>query len=79
MFKSKIFLTCAVPNAMAILLAPKYQIIYINPLYGEERKNSLNFLFTKFNQIMVHPIKLSNKLSQKKVIQYISFVNANEF
>ena len=37
MFKSKIFLTCAVPNAMAILLAPKYQIIYINPLYGEER------------------------------------------
>ena len=79
MFKSKIFLECAIPNSMGILLAPKYQIIKINGLYGKERENSIYHLFNKFDQIVVHPIKLSNLSSQKKVLQYISFQNANEF
>ena len=79
MFKSNIFLECAIPNSMGILSASKYQIIKINALWGKQRKNSLNYLFNKFDQIVVHPIKLSNLLSQKKVIQYINFQNANEY
>ena len=63
MFKSNIFLECAIPNSMGILSASKYQIIKINALWGKQRKNSLNYLFNKFDQIVVHPIKLSNLLS----------------
>ena len=79
MFKSKIFLECAIPNSFGILLAYKYQIIKINALWGKQRENSINYLFNKFDQIVVHPIKLSNISSQNKVIQYISFLNSNEY
>ena len=79
MFKSKIFLECAIPNSFGILLAYKYQIIKINALWEKQRENSINYLFNKFDQIVVHPIKLSNISSQNKVIQYISFLNANEY
>ena len=79
MFKSKIFLECAIPNSFGVLLSSKYEIIQISALWGKQRKNWINYLFKKFNQIVIHPIKLSNKLAQKKVSQYISFLNANEF
>ena len=79
MFKSKIFLECAIPNSMGILLASKYQIIKIKPLWKKERENSINYLYNKYDQIVVHPIKLSNLASQINVTQYISFVNAIEY
>ena len=79
MFKSKIFLECAIPNSMGILLASKYQIIKINTLWEKERENSINYLYNHSKQIMVHPIKLSNLTAQKKVNQYISFLNAKEY
>ena len=79
MFKSKIFLECAIPNSMGILLASKYQIIKIDALWEKQRENSINYLYNKSKQIMIHPIKLSNLTTQKKVNQYISFLNAKEF
>ena len=79
MFKSKIFLECAIPNSMGILLSSKYQIIKIKPLWKKERENSINYLYNKYDQIVVHPIKLSNLSSQINVTQYISFVNAIEY
>ena len=39
-----------------ILLASKYQIIYIDPLGGEDRKRAINFLFSRNDQITIHPI-----------------------
>ena len=79
MYKSKIFLECAIPNSMGILLSSKYQIIIINALWNEERKEAINYLFSKFNQITVHPIKLSEKKSRTKVRQYIYFINSDEY
>ena len=79
MYKSKIFLECAIPNSMGILLAPKYQIITINPLWGNQRNNVINYLFTKFDQVMIHPIKFSNKTYQIKIIEYVSFLKAKDF
>ena len=38
MYKSKLFLECAVPNSMGIILAPKYQYIYFNGLWKNKRK-----------------------------------------
>ena len=79
MFKYKIYLECAVPTSMGILFTSKYEIITISALWGKERKYSIIYLFKKFDRIMFHPIKLSNKLAQKKVIQFISFISASEF
>ena len=79
MFRNKIFLECAVPVSMGILLSIKYQIIKITILAGEERKKAINYLFSVSNQIMIHPIKLSNIISRIKMIQYIIFINANEY
>ena len=79
MYKSKIFLECALPNSMEILLSSKYQIIIINALWHKERKRAINYLFSEFNQITVHPIKLSEKKSRTKVRQYIYFINSNEY
>ena len=60
MFKSKIFLECAIPNSMGILFSSKYEIIRISALWEKERENWINYLFKKFDQIVIHPIKLSN-------------------
>ena len=37
MIKSKIFLECAVQAIFSIISAPKYHIIYIRSLWGDER------------------------------------------
>ena len=79
MYKSKVFLEYSIPNSMAILLALKYQIIYIRPLWGKNRNSSINFLYSESSQITVHPIKLSNKTTKTKLIQYKDFINANEY
>ena len=64
---------------MGILFSSKYEIIRISALWEKERENWINYLFKKFDQIVIHPIKLSNISAQKKVIKYISFLKANEF
>ena len=79
MFQFKLFLECAIPVSMGILLSPKYQIIKITILGGKEREKAINYLFSYSNQIMIHPIKLSNIKSRRKVIQYIVFINAKEY
>lgn len=79
MFNSRIFLECAIPSSMAILLSSKYQIIYIEALWGNKRKEVIKFLYTKFDQITIHPVKFSNKTTKNKVSQYIYFINAIEF
>lgn len=79
MYKSKLFLECAVPSTFGILLLPKYQIIYFKGLYGKERKNSINYLIKDYKQITIHPIKFSNKYLRKQVNKYIYFINAIGF
>ena len=76
MFKSRIFLECAVPTSMGILSTHSYQIIYLNALWKEERKNVISYLYSKFNQITIHPIKFSFSNNQKNVNKYIFFINA---
>ena len=79
MYKSRIFLECAIPNSMGILLSPKYQIVFISALWENERKKVINYLHSKFNPVMIHPIKYSNETSRKKVLQYIYFINSNDY
>ena len=79
MYNLKIFIECAVPISIGSLLLPKYQLIYINPLGGEDRKKVVNFLYSNYNQITIHPTKFSNTTLQNKVKRYISFINAIEF
>ena len=78
-YKSKIFLECAIPNSFGILSAIKYQIVIIEALWEDKRKKVINYLYSKNNQIAIHPIKLSYKLSRKKLLEYIFFVNSNEY
>ena len=79
MFNSKIFLECAVPTAMAIILLNKYQIINIKALWNDERKNVIYYLKKAFNQITIHPIKFSNIYFQNEINKYIYFINAKEY
>ncbi len=78
-YESKIFLECAIPNSFGILSAKKYQIIFNKALWGNQRKNTIDYLYSKFEPITIHPIKLSNIISRKKLLQYIFFVNSNEY
>ena len=79
MFHLKIFLECAVPTAMGIILYNKYQLINIRPLWGKQRNNVINHLQTNYDEITIHPIKFSNKINQEEVNKYIFFMNAKEF
>ena len=79
MFNSKIFLECAVPTAMAIILLNKYQIINIKALWNDERKNVIYYLKKAFNQITIHPIKFSNIYFQNEINKYIYFINNKEY
>jgi hypothetical protein len=79
MYNSKIFLECAVPTAMAIVLFHKYQLINIRALWEDERKNVINYLKKTFNQITIHPIKFSNIDFQNEINKYIYFINAKEY
>lgn len=79
MFNYKLFLECTIPTSFALLLASNYQIINIEALWGKQREKAINFLYSRDDQITVHPIKLSNKTALKKVYQYIYFINAKEY
>ena len=79
MYKSKIFLECAVPSSFGILLNKEYQLIYLRALFGQNRKKAINFLIKDYRQITIHPIKFKNIFFKKEVIQYISFINAKEY
>ena len=79
MYKSKIFLECAIPTTMGIIKSKEYQLIYFKPFYREERKKIINYLKKDFRQITIHPIKFSNKYNQKQVNRYIYFTNAKEY
>ena len=79
MYDSKLFLECVVPTSMAIILSKKYQLIYFKELWGEERKEAINYLHNAFHKITVHPIKFSENDNKIKVEQYIFFINAKEY
>ena len=79
MYNSKIFLECAVPTSMGIILYKKYQLIFFRGLWGSERKEAINYLKKAFDQITVHPIKFSQIENKIKVELYIFFTNAKEY
>ena len=79
MYNSKIFLECAVPTSFGILLNKEYQLIFIHALWGRERRNAINTLLKESLQITIHPIKFFNSYFQKKVNQYIYFIEAKEY
>ena len=76
MYNSKIFLEIAVPTTHIILSSKKYQIVYYEGLWGEDRKNAINNLYKHYKEISIHPIKFSNYDLQVKVNNYIYFTNA---
>ena len=79
MLKSKIFLECGVQAIFGIISAPKYHIIYLRALWGDERKMFINALHDEFKQITIHPIKFSNDAHKEAVRKYNYFINANDF
>ena len=79
MYKSKIFLECAVPTSLAILLSNKYQIIFIRALWNEERKEVKKYLYSQYNQISIHPIKFSNQTAKIFVNKYIDVIMAIDY
>lgn len=79
MYKSKIFLECAVPSSFGILLNKEYQIIYLRALFGQDRKKAINFLIKDYRQITIYPIKFKNIFFKKQVTQYIYFINAKQY
>ena len=79
MYFHKIFLECAVPTSMGIILRPKNQLIYFSGLWGKKRKYAIDYLHRNFLQITIHPIKFSNIEYQKKVELYIYFIGAKEY
>lgn len=79
MYKSKIFLECAVPTSLAILLSNKYQIIFIRALWNEERKEVKKYLYSQYNQISIYPIKFSNQTAKIFVNKYIDVIMAIDY
>ena len=79
MYKYRIFLECAIPNSFGILHAHKYQIIDIYPLWEIEREKAIDYLYSKYDQISFHPLKLSNEESRRKLSQYIFFISACDY
>jgi hypothetical protein len=79
MYKTRTFLECAVPTAMAIILSKEYQLIYLKGLWGDERGKAIFYLKKDFKQITIHPIKFSNISHQSEVNRYIYFTNAKEY
>ena len=79
MYEGNVFLECAVHAIFAIISAPKYQAIYIRPLWLHERKRAIKVLQSEFQQIFIHPIKFSNDKNKEEVNKYNYFINANEF
>ena len=79
MLKQKIFLECAVQSIFAIISAPKYHIIFLRALWGNERAKCINVLHDEFKQISIHPIKFSNDNHKEAIRKYNYFINANDF
>ena len=79
MYGAKIFLECAIPDSFAIMSAPKYQIIYVRPIWANERENVFNILHKEYQQFSIHPIKFSSKEAKQVVNKYNYFINANDF
>ena len=79
LYKSKIFLECAVPTTLSIILSKEYQIINFRGLWRKERNNVVEYLYKKFNQITIHPIKFSNIKYRNLVNLYNYFIKAKEF
>lgn len=78
-YKSNIFLECAVPNAMGIILLKEYQIIHFVGLWAKDRNNVVEYLHKKYNQITIYPIKFSNIRYRTIINSYNYFINAEEF
>ena len=79
MYKSKIFLECAVPTTLGIILSKEYQLIHFIGLWGKERNNVVEYLHKKYNQITIHPIKFSQIRFRNLVNLYSYFIKAEEF
>jgi hypothetical protein len=79
MYNSKIFLECAVASAMGIMLYKEYQLIYFKGLWEDERNNPIDYLYKKYNQIVIHQIKFSNIKYQNKINLYNYFMKAEDF
>ena len=58
---------------------PKYHIIYLRALWGNERKRNINVLHEEFKQISIHPIKFSNDTQKEAIRIYNYFINAKDF
>ena len=74
-----VFLEQAVPSIYGILMKPKYQYIYFIGLWKGEREKWKKYLYTSHSQIVVHPIKFSDKNCQNEIVKYIEFKKAYNY
>jgi len=79
LYKSRIFLECAVPTTLGIILSKEYQIILFSGLWGKNRNRVVEYLHKKYNQITIHPIKFSKIKYRNSVNLYNYFIKAQEF
>ena len=79
MYRRRVFLETAVPTIMGTMLKERYQIIQFAGLWGDKRKNAMNYLLSAEKQITIHPIKFSNLDFQKEVNKYIFVMNAKDY
>jgi hypothetical protein len=74
-----VFLEQAVPSIYGIIMKPKYQYIFFLALWKDDRKKWKKYLYTADKQIVVHPIKFSDKDCQEEVVKYIEIKKAEDY
>ena len=78
-YNSTVFLELAVPSIYGIIMKPLYQYIHFIALWDKDRKNWKNYLYKAHRQIIIHPIKFSDKNNQIEVDKYMEFKKANDY
>ena len=78
-YNSTVFLELAVPSIYGIIMKPLYQYIHFIALWDKDRKNWKNYLYKAHRQIIIHPIKFSDKNTQIEVDKYMEFKKANDY
>ena len=79
MYNQKIFLELAIPTVIGYLFFKEIQIINSIFIWYEERKYMENYLINSLNNVGIHAFKFKNETFKNLLIQYISFINSEEY
>ena len=79
MYNQKIFLELAIPTSIGFLFFKEIQIVNSIFIWNIDRKYMENFLKNSLNNVGIHAFKFKNELSKNLLIEYISFINSEEY